>query len=85
MLGGDVVATAIYCVESENVTPPTIAFRMRTSLDQPDFRDRVRYGSHQYAEEMYGTSFLPLKDSCQQSYGNTVLGQGRLVAYPTGL
>lgn len=50
-----IVATAVYCVESTNVKPPSIAFRMRTSPNQPDLRERVRYGTHQYAEEIYGT------------------------------
>ncbi|KAK1831506.1 hypothetical protein QBC39DRAFT_283218 [Podospora conica] len=82
----EVVATAIYCVESENTVPLSVAFRMRTSRMQPDFRGRVKcgHGSHRYAEEIYGTTFTPKEDSCFQSYGNTVLGQGRLVAYPTG-
>lgn len=82
-----IVATAVYCVESTNVNPPSIAFRMRTSPNQPDLRERVRYGTHQYAEEIYRTSIWPTpgQGKCFQSYGNVLLEQGRLVAYPTTL
>lgn len=85
LMSGGIVATAVYCVESTNVKPLSIAFRMRTSPTQPDFRDRIRYGTHQYAEEMYGTSFWPTlgQGHCIQSCGNAVLEQGRLVAYAT--
>lgn len=58
---------------------------MSTSPNQPDLRERVSYGTHRYAEEIYGTSFCEGQGNCFQSYGNVLLEQGRLVAYPTRL
>lgn len=47
-----IVATAVYCVESTNVKPPSIAFRMRTSPDQPDLRDLILRGPGELLPEL---------------------------------
>ena len=73
-----IVGTAIYYLDSENVTPSRLRFRMQTSHEQEDMG--VGQDSHQWMERVYGNK---LGDrSCLQSYGDVETREGRLLAFP---
>ena len=82
-----IVATAMYCVEAENVTERRIQFRMRTDSHQVNLEQRIHPGACKYAEQIYGVLFGTDEEhsSCIQQYGETELRPGRLLAFPASL
>ena len=82
-----IAATALYYVESENVTPSHLTFQCLTSFY---FDDHVRANQDEYnwLERVFGTSLghsNGLPDACVQNYGEVKTPQGRLVAFPNVL
>lgn len=77
-----ICATALYYLDSENITDNNLSFRMQTSYDNnQDFE--VGQDSFNWMEMVYGT---PLRDaSCLQNYGSVDTHQGRLLAFPNVL
>ncbi|KAF7549930.1 hypothetical protein G7Z17_g6066 [Cylindrodendrum hubeiense] len=73
-----IVGTALYYLDSENVTPSHLQFRMQTSYDQ-EYRD-VEQDSYTWMERVYG-SWLS-GGICLQSYGSVETKEGRLLAFP---
>ncbi|EYB21945.1 hypothetical protein FG05_30656 [Fusarium graminearum] len=75
-----IVGTALYYLDSENVTPSSIKFRMQASPYQDDYQERVGQDSFNWSEQVYGTA---LRDGdCLQQYGSVEKKQGRLLAFP---
>lgn len=75
-----IAATALYYLDSENVTDSCLSFRMQTDDES---RIELQQGQDQWhwLEHIYGTD---LGDSapCLQNYGSVETRQGRLLAFP---
>lgn len=83
LLNERICATALYYLDSENITESSLSFRMHTSATQHDFketRDSSQDGFH-WLECNYGTSFTR-GGACVQNYGSVKTPQGRLLAFP---
>lgn len=82
-----IAATALYYVDSENITPSRLSFRVQTSYY---LNDDISTGQGQfvYAESIYGTlleGYSGLAGSFNQSYGDVETKEGRLLAFPNVL
>ncbi|KAF2867921.1 hypothetical protein BDV95DRAFT_610358 [Massariosphaeria phaeospora] len=75
-----ICATALYYVDSENISPSSLSFRMQTSAYTYD-EYSVGQNNYSWMEQIYGTD-LGLSGSCLQNYGNVETRQGRLLAFP---
>lgn len=78
-----ICATALYYLDSENVTPSHLSFRISTA---PDANQDFDYGqdSYNYLEQIYGTDFTD-SGACLQNYGSVETREGRLLAFPNTL
>ncbi|KAL7930104.1 hypothetical protein V8C35DRAFT_324538 [Trichoderma chlorosporum] len=75
-----ICATALFYVDSENVTDSHLSFRMQTdSYLYDDFS--VGQDNYNYLERIYGTG-LGNGGSCIQNYGDVKTSQGRVLAFP---
>jgi len=78
-----ICATALYYLDSENITSSSLSFRMQTSayLD-----DTIQVGQARYSwlEQVYGTG-LGGTSPCLQNYGSVKTPEGRLLAFPNVL
>ncbi|KAI5459022.1 hypothetical protein BGZ63DRAFT_270168 [Mariannaea sp. PMI_226] len=74
-----IVGTALYYLDSENVTPSHLAFRMQTSSYQDDWN--VGQQAYTWMERVYGT-WLGGGGPCLQNYGSVETKEGRLLAFP---
>ncbi|GFP59158.1 hypothetical protein TASIC1_0012016100 [Trichoderma asperellum] len=79
-----ICATALFYLDSENVTDSHLSFRMQTSSY---LRDDISTGQDQYnyLERVYGTGLGQYQASCLQTYGDVKTPQGRLLAFPNVL
>ncbi|KAH6839436.1 hypothetical protein B0I37DRAFT_400043 [Chaetomium sp. MPI-CAGE-AT-0009] len=78
-----IVATALYYLDSENVTPSELSFRMATSPEQNGLRSRVRQHMYTVYEHIYGTGLSYDENSeTVQTYGSVATPEGRLLAFP---
>ncbi|KAJ4135298.1 hypothetical protein NW768_004922 [Fusarium equiseti] len=75
-----IVGTALYYLDSENVTPSSLKFRMQTSSYQDDIQDKVGQDSFSWMEQVYGTELRG--GACLQQYGSVETKEGRLLAFP---
>ncbi|KAK7741270.1 hypothetical protein SLS63_000823 [Diaporthe eres] len=83
LLNERICATALYYLDSENITESSLSFRMHTSATQHDFKETrgsSQDGFH-WLECNYGTSFTR-GGACVQNYGSVKTPQGRLLAFP---
>jgi hypothetical protein len=79
-----IVATALYYLDSENVTPSRLSFRMAVSK-QHDLQAQVGQDLYDAYEYIYGT-WLGDRDSGRlQTYGSVETPEGRLLAFPNVL
>ncbi|KAL7944157.1 hypothetical protein V8C42DRAFT_327860 [Trichoderma barbatum] len=75
-----ICATALFYLDSENVTDSHLSFRMQTSTDlQHDIS--AGQDNYNWLERVYGTS-LDNGGPCLQNYGDVQTNQGRLLAFP---
>ncbi|KAH8891423.1 hypothetical protein GQ53DRAFT_746540 [Thozetella sp. PMI_491] len=75
-----ICATAIYYLDSENITDASLEFRMHTS----DEHDEVGYSGqdkYKWLERVYGT-LLGGISPCIQKYGSVITRKGRVLAFP---
>lgn len=83
LLNERICATALYFLDSENITESSLSFRMHTSARQDVFQETG--GSSQdefhWLECNYGTSFTH-GGACAQNYGSVKTPQGRFLAFP---
>ena len=82
-----ICATALYYVDSENIEPSALSFRMPTSFY---IMDEIQVGqdSYHWLELVHGASLGPsggLAGSCLQTYGEVETRQGRVLAFPNVL
>lgn len=80
-----ICATALYYLDSENVTPSHLSFRMNTSNEQEELQDLVGQDAYSWLDIFYGTSFGEDEGGCIQNYGSVGTRQGRLLAFPNVL
>ena len=80
-----ICATALYYLDSENVTPSHLSFRTHTSSYQDDLQSLVGQDAYSWLENLYGTSFGYNGSECIQYYGSVDTRQGRLLAFPNVL
>ncbi|KAI1826451.1 hypothetical protein F4861DRAFT_83373 [Xylaria intraflava] len=77
-----ICATAIYYLDSENITTSELSFRMQTD---PDLSHRDEYtvgqGQYHWLEKTHGTT-LTMDGVCLQQYGSVETREGRLLAFP---
>lgn len=81
MINERICATALYYLDSENITPSYLAFRTQTDRDQ----ERLSYGQNAYnwLERLYGVDFN--NDTCLQYYGRVETREGRMLTFPNCL
>lgn len=75
-----IVGTALYYVDSENVTPSHLSFRMQTNPPDDFGYDR----DCGFLERVYGTK-LDGSRPCLQYYGDVATTPGRFLAFPNVL
>lgn len=81
-----IVATALYYLGSENVTPSRLSFRMATSSRQDELQEQVGQALYGSYERIYGTKLgHSLDSSAVQTYGSVQTPEGRLLAFPNVL
>ncbi|KFY72305.1 hypothetical protein V499_07558 [Pseudogymnoascus sp. VKM F-103] len=80
-----ICATALFYLDSENVTPSHLSFRMQTTYDQDELQGIAGQNQFNWLERVYGTQLSQSSDgasSCLQHYGSAETRQGRLLAFP---
>ncbi|KAK0703911.1 hypothetical protein B0T26DRAFT_657139 [Lasiosphaeria miniovina] len=85
MMNEHIAATALYYLDSENVTTSSLSFRMQTDEDQEELVERTAQDDYEYYERLFGTSLGPGRGPpglCLQNYGDVETCQGRLLAFP---
>ncbi|KAK0742613.1 hypothetical protein B0T18DRAFT_167361 [Schizothecium vesticola] len=77
-----IIATALYYLDSENITESCLEFRAQTDRDQDHARNIGQDAFH-WMESIYGVKLgSGPGSSCLQSYGSVVTREGRLLAFP---
>jgi len=74
-----IVATALYYLDSENITDSHLDFRTMTSSYQDDWD--VGQDSYHWMESVYGAKLGGTGSSCLQNYGSVLTRQGRLLTF----
>jgi hypothetical protein len=79
-----ICATALYYLDSENITDSNLSFRMQTDAY---LNDDIIVGqdSYHWLEKIYGTNLGSGNSPCLQNYGSVETPQGRLLAFPNVL
>jgi hypothetical protein len=79
-----IVATALYYIDSENITDSSLWFRMRTSSEINEEEGfNVGQDAYHWMEQVYGTLLgVGNGGACLQNYGKVDTPQGRLLAFP---
>ncbi|KAK0704572.1 hypothetical protein B0H67DRAFT_498283 [Lasiosphaeris hirsuta] len=80
-----IAATSLYYLDSENITPSHLSFRMQTEEEQEDLQERAGQDAYEYYERIFGTSLGPVGGGggpCLQNFGSLETRQGRLLAFP---
>ncbi|KAJ4376011.1 hypothetical protein N0V83_001291 [Neocucurbitaria cava] len=81
-----ICATALYYLDSENITNSSLSFRMQTSAYISDDEGyNVGQDAYHWMEEVYGTTLGSGGSPCLQNYGTVETRQGRLLAFPNVL
>ncbi|KAK3386423.1 hypothetical protein B0H63DRAFT_467769 [Podospora didyma] len=81
MMNEHIVATAIYYLDSENITESHLDFRTMVREDQDEW-DIGQDGFH-WMERSYGAKLGAGSGSpCLQHYGSVITSEGRLLAFP---
>ncbi|KAM5345135.1 hypothetical protein ACJ41O_010997 [Fusarium nematophilum] len=78
-----IVGTALYYLDSENITPSSLQFRMQTSTYQDDYQAVVDQDSFTWMEQVFGVSLgTGSGGACLQNYGRVETREGRMLAFP---
>lgn len=81
-----IVATALYYLDSQNVTPSELSFHMATDQEQTNLRHRVEQGMFEVYERIYGTRLgVDFSNKNVQPYSSVATPEGRLLAFPNVL
>ncbi|KAM7194458.1 Protein of unknown function (DUF4246) domain containing protein [Naviculisporaceae sp. PSN 640] len=81
-LNEQIVATALYYVDSDNVTPSSLSFRKQCDEEQEALQERVGQSMFDYYERLYCKRLGYNEDEAVQYFGDVVTQQGRLLAFP---
>ncbi|TVY78455.1 hypothetical protein LSUE1_G006514 [Lachnellula suecica] len=76
-----ICGTAIYYLDSENITSSDLSFRMQTSAYMHD-EYKVGQDAFNWMERVYGTGLGGNSFPCLQNYGSVETKEGRLLAFP---
>ncbi|KAF7898749.1 hypothetical protein EAF00_005195 [Botryotinia globosa] len=76
-----IAGTALYYLDSENITSNDLSFRMQTP---EEIYDELGTGQDSYSwlEQVFGTNLGQSSSPCLQNYGSVETRQGRLLAFP---
>lgn len=78
-----ICATALYYLDSENITSRSLSFRMQTPENlHEDERYLAGQGTFHWMEQIYGTTLEYDSSPCLQNYGSVETREGRLLAFP---
>ncbi|RSM06593.1 hypothetical protein CDV31_009022 [Fusarium ambrosium] len=78
-----IIGTALYYLDSENITPSSLQFRMQTSPYQDEYQTAVDQNSFSWMEQVFGVLLGPMSGgACLQNYGRVETREGRLLAFP---
>lgn len=79
-----IAGTALYYLDSENITSNDLSFRMQTP---EEIDDDLGTGQDAYSwlEQVFGTNLGQSNSPCLQNYGSVETRQGRLLAFPNVL
>lgn len=80
-----ICATALYYIDSENINPSSISFRMKTSSRIGDRYRTVTYNTCTWLERTHGSNLGDNIASSLQIYGTVQTHEGRLLAFPNVL
>ncbi len=81
MMNEHIVGTALYYLDSENITESHLDFRTITSYFQDDWN--VGQDGYHWMESAFGANLgAGAGSSCLQNYGSVNTPQGRLLAFP---
>lgn len=82
-----IAATALYYLDSENITPSSLSFRMQTDAYlNDDDAFRVGQDGYHWMQSIYGTHFgIGGGGSCLQNFGRVETREKRLLAFPNVL
>jgi hypothetical protein len=82
-----ICGTALYYLDSDNITDTELSFRMQTSqyLNDYDGPYSVGQDSYSWMEKAFGTCLQSNMSPCLQNYGNVMTREGRLLAFPNVL
>lgn len=80
MLNEKICATALYYLDSENITDSSLSFRTYTNMYQDDLQRDVGQDSYKWLECNYGANLTC--GPCLQSYGSVNTPEGRLLTFP---
>ncbi len=80
-----ICATALYYLDSENISSSNLSFRMQTSSDINEDYEEVGQDAYHWMEQIYGTSLDSGGSPCLQNYGSVETHEGRLLAFPNVL
>lgn len=83
MLNERICATALYYLDSENITSSSLAFRMETERDQNELNYAAGQDAYNWLERVYGANFR--EDLNLQYYGRVETREGRMLAFPNVL
>jgi hypothetical protein len=82
-----ICGTALYYLDSDNITDSSLSFRMQTDTDMGDPCSdyAVAEGSYTWMESVFGTNLSCRISPCLQNYGSVQTREGRLLAFPNVL
>ncbi len=80
-----IVAVALYYLDSVNVMPTRLSFRMATNSWQKHLRERLAQDMYYLYERIYGTGLYFNDASAVQTYGSVQTPEGRLLVFPNAL
>lgn len=78
-----ICATALYYLDSENITTSSLAFRVETELDQERLMGAAGQDAYHWLERVYGANFRESPNL--QYFGNVETREGRMLAFPNTL
>ncbi|KAH8898840.1 hypothetical protein GQ53DRAFT_791060 [Thozetella sp. PMI_491] len=85
MMNEHICGTALYYLDSENITDSHLSFRMQTSSYQDELQDTTGQDQYNWLERVHGTALGPaggVTNSCLQNYGSVETRQGRMLVFP---
>jgi hypothetical protein len=82
-----ICGTALYYLDSDNITDSSLSFRMQTDSGGWDYDSKyhVGQGAYHWMESVFGTNLDGGASPCLQNYGSVQTRERRLLAFPNVL